>query len=239
MADALFEDRRLAGLYDVFDDDRSDLAVYSALVDELGAESVLDVGCGTGTFACLLAKQNKRVVAVDPAAASLEVARRKPCADRVHWIEGDATLLPPLQMDLAVMTGNVAPAIVVDSDWSVTLAAIRAAVREDGWLVFETRNPKHQAWLEWTPEKSRRSVDVPSIGVVEAWVEVTAVRLPLVSFRWTFVFKADGTTITSDSTLRFRHQDEVEESLVTAGFAVREVRDAPDRPGKELVFLAR
>ncbi|WP_273651852.1 hypothetical protein [Cellulomonas fimi] len=45
--------------------------------------------------------------------------------------------------------------------------------------------------------------------------------------------------LTSDSTLRFREQDEVVRSLAAAGFTVTEVRDAPDRPGREWVFVAR
>src|SRR5258708_35760611 len=48
MADALFEVPRLAAIYDIVDGDRFDLAVYAAIVAELGARSVLDVGCGTG-----------------------------------------------------------------------------------------------------------------------------------------------------------------------------------------------
>ena len=52
--DAIFDDPRLAQVYDPLDPDRSDLDVYVDLVSELGARSVLDVGCGTGTFACLL-----------------------------------------------------------------------------------------------------------------------------------------------------------------------------------------
>lgn len=59
-----------------------------------------------------------------------------------------------------------------------------------------------------------------------------------VSFRWTFVFVSDGAVLTSDSTLRFRERDEVTRSLTDAGFVVDEVRDAPDRPGRELVFIA-
>ncbi len=53
------------------------------------------------------------------------------------------------------------------------------------------------------------------------------------------MFAADGETLTSDSTLRFRERKEAEADLRTAGFAVREVRDAPDRPGRQLVFIAR
>jgi hypothetical protein len=47
VADALFEEPRLAAIYDAIDDDRSDLDVYAAIVDELGAQVVLHVGCGT------------------------------------------------------------------------------------------------------------------------------------------------------------------------------------------------
>jgi hypothetical protein len=53
------------------------------------------------------------------------------------------------------------------------------------------------------------------------------------------VFETDGAVCTSDSTLRFRHQDEVTASLGAAGYVVDEVRQAPDRPGSELVFIAR
>jgi hypothetical protein len=59
-----------------------------------------------------------------------------------------------------------------------------------------------------------------------------------VSFRYTFAF-ADGEVLNSDSTLRFRGRDEVTASLRAAGFTVTEVRDAPDRPGLEFVFVAR
>jgi hypothetical protein len=53
------------------------------------------------------------------------------------------------------------------------------------------------------------------------------------------VFEADGSVETSDSTLRFRSPPEIASSLGEAGFAVEDVRDAPDRPGRELVFIAR
>ena len=76
------------------------------MVDELEIRSVLDIGCGTGTFACMLAGRGIEVTAVDPAAAMLEVARAKPGADAVRWVHGDATTLPALQVDAAFMTGT-------------------------------------------------------------------------------------------------------------------------------------
>jgi SAM-dependent methyltransferase len=106
--DPTFADRRPAALDDLLGDDRSDLDVYAGIVDELRARSVLDVGCGTGTFSCRLARRGIEVVAIDPAAASLDVARHEPGAERVRWIHGDAFSVPPLAVDLAVRTGNVA-----------------------------------------------------------------------------------------------------------------------------------
>jgi SAM-dependent methyltransferase len=231
--DAAFADPRLAPLYDVFDDDRSDLDVYAALATELGARHVLDVGCGTGSFAVLLVAAGFDVTAIDPAAASLEVARGKPGSAQVRWLEGDATTLPPLAVDLATMTGNVAQAIVDPGDWHATLRGIHRAFRPGGTLVFETRDPARRAWEEWTPDRTRRVV-----GGVECWTELTEVASPLVSFRTTFVL-ADGDVMTSDSTLRFRERDEVEADLADHAYELLEVRDAPDRPGRELVFLTR
>jgi SAM-dependent methyltransferase len=236
--DPIYAQRRLAEIYDPLDPDRSDLDVYAAIVEEFGARTVLDIGCGTGTFACLLALHGMDVTGVDPAAASLDVARTKPGADRVRWLHGDATTLPPLRVDLATMTANVAQVFLTDADWAATLRGIHAALRPGGRLVFETRDPARQAWLEWDREHRYQRVDIAGVGVVEAWVEVTAVRGDLVSFRHVFVFESDGAVLTSDSTLRFRSRRQVEESLLRAGFTVDEVRDAPDRPGREFVFLA-
>jgi hypothetical protein len=70
-------------------------------------------------------------------------------------------------------------------------------------------------------------------------VEDTEVDLPLVSFRWTWELAADGAILTSDSTLRFRDRDELVADLDAAGYELAAVRDAPDRPGRELVVLAR
>jgi hypothetical protein len=105
-------------------------------------------------------------------------------------------------------------------------------------LVFETRDPAREVWQEWTHQASYRVTDVDGVGSVESLVETTDVSLPLVSFRWTWVF-GDGEALTSDSTLRFRKRAEVETSLVEHGYEVHDVRDAPDRPDRELVFLAR
>ncbi|WP_329002651.1 class I SAM-dependent methyltransferase [Kribbella sp. NBC_00709] len=239
MVDALFGVPRLVAVYDSLDAERGDLEHYVAMVGEFGARHVLDVGCGTGELACWLARVGVDVVGVDPAAASLEVARGKEFSERVRWLHGDATTLPPLQVDLAVMTGNVAQVFLTDEGWSATLDGVRAALKPDGRFVFETRDPARRAWEEWTREGTHQVQPVAEGGTVEVWTELVEVELPFVSFRATYVFSSDDAVLTSDSTLRFRERDEVEESLTAAGFVVDEVREAPDRPGKEWVFVTR
>ncbi len=239
MADPHFEHPRLAAVYDALDPDRSDLEVYVEIVQRLGARRVLDVGCGTGTFALLLADRGLEVTGIDPAAGSLAVAKAKTGADRVRWIHGEATSLPPIQVDVATMTANVAQAIVDRADWEGTLRGVYDALRPGGHLIFETRDPAFRGWQEWNRAASSCVSEIPDVGHVQSWVELTDVDGPLVRFRSTFVFATDGAVLTSDSTLRFREQHEVEADLIAHGYAVDDVRDAPDRPGRELVFFAR
>ncbi len=237
MADAIFAHPRLAPVYDAFDGPRDDLAAYVGMAGELRAHRVLDMGCGTGCLAIELAATGRAVVAVDPAAASLEVAKSKPGSAAVTWIQGDAAAVPALGADLALMTGNVAQVFLTDTDWAQTLAAAGAALRPHGHLVFEARRPERRAWEEWAADAGPVTRDVPGSGRVERRLEVTAVNLPFVSFRYTYTFLADGAVITSDSTLRFRSREELEAGLAAQDYRVLEVRDAPDRPGREFVFI--
>src|SRR5690606_32617344 len=117
--DDLFSDPRLAALYDTFDDPRDDIPLYVGIADELRARRVLDVGCGTGEPAVALAATGREVVGVDPAKASLDIARSK--SGDVTWLDGDAGTvsahLPAFRADLAMMTGNVAQVFLTDEDW--------------------------------------------------------------------------------------------------------------------------
>ena len=241
MPDSIFDHPRLARIYDDLEGDRHDLDHYEAIVDELGARRVLDIGCGTGELACRLSVRGVDVIGLDPASASLDVARSKPGGDRVRWIHGDATALPaptPDELvDLAVMTGNVAQVFLTDDEWAATLEAVHRWLAPDGRLVFETRIPARRGWEEWTREQSFDMCDTVE-GRVETWVDLRDVAPPFVTFEGVVRFLDDGTELVSTSTLRFRELDELERSLLAAGHVVDEVREAPDRPGREWVVLA-
>jgi SAM-dependent methyltransferase len=236
--DQHFADRRLASIYDDLDGERDDLDLYEAILVELAASSVLDVGCGTGMLGARLAARGIEVIGVDPAAAMLDVARER--SPLITWLVGDATTLPPFEVDAVTMTGNVAQVFITDSAWRETLIAVRRHLRPRGHLVFETRDPAQRAWERW--DAADPVVLATSAGPVESEYTVTEVALPLVSFRSTCRFlddRHDGLVLTSDSTLRFRERAEIERDLADAGFETVDVRDTPDRPGLEWVFIAR
>ncbi|MFI9029593.1 class I SAM-dependent methyltransferase [Streptomyces sp. NPDC053560] len=262
MADEEYGHPRLAAVYDSLYPDRSDLDTYLGVAKDLHARRVLDIGCGTGAFALLLAERGIEVIGLDPARASVDVAKAKPGSDRVQWICGDVTALPPLQVDLVTMTANVAPAIDDPQEWQKTLSGAYDALRPGGHLVFEIRNPAKRIWETWNREASHRVTEVPGVGPVETWIDLIDVSGPLVTVRWTYVFPpgdgpndepSDGPSgagdgpsdaprddvLTSTSTMRFAEREEVEAELAAQGYVVEEVRDAPDRPGREFVFLAR
>ncbi|MGJ6980957.1 class I SAM-dependent methyltransferase [Aestuariimicrobium soli] len=243
MPDAKFADARLAPLYDTFEAGRVDLNAYLAMLREFArpgkavVDRLLDVGCGTGTFALMAAAIGVKVTGVDPSAASVAVARGKAGADRVSWHVGTAPDAPAGPFDLAVMTGNVAQVFVDDADWLATLTEIRDRLSPDGRLVFETRRPEARAWERWG-DPSEASATFPGEGLVRTrnlWVRP---ELPLVSFAGVYEFE-DGTALESTSTLRFRDDAENRALLTKAGFTVDEVREAPDRPGLERVYVAR
>lgn len=242
MPDPIFADPRLARIYDDLDADRRDLDPYAALIASFGAASVLDIGCGTGTFACRLAAEGLAVTGVDPAAASLDVASAKAFAEHVDWRLGTVVSSEGGCADVATMTGNVAQVFPDDDEWNATLTATRGRLRPGGHLVFETRDPSARAWEQWNRAASLTRTETVAEGPVESWVELLDVSLPFVSFRWTYRFLASREVITSDSTLRFRTRPEVESSLRDRdrdrGFGSLEIGDAPDRPGKEFVFVA-
>jgi SAM-dependent methyltransferase len=241
--DRHYTDPRLVELYDRDNPRGADTDFYVRLAAEFDARRIVDLGCGTGPLTRELAVAGRKVVGVDPAPAMLAVARRQPGADRVQWVEGDASALGTREADLVVMTGNVAQVFLDDAEWATTLRAIHAALRPGGHLAFESRNPDDRAWERWSRDATYERIDSP-YGPMECWLELVSVELGRVCFAGHNVFTTTGEVVVASSELRFRSRAELTESLIACGFAVEHVYGDWDRgpvtgSSQVMVFIAQ
>lgn len=203
---------------------------------------VLDLGCGTGRLTVALAMAGHRVTGVDPAAASLELARAKPGADRVRWIEGTHAVLGEALFDVALMTSHVAQLLVDDADWLATLRSLHRALVPGGRLAFDTRDPEAQAWREWNPPGTRHRVVLGDGSGVEVSGTIPELKGEVVSGTERYVFD-DGEVLTSHAALRFRPEQSVRDAVHEAGLRVSAIyggwnREPVGRGDGELIVLA-
>ena len=213
-------DWRLVDLYDGDNPDGPDHDFYRALADEVGAHSVVDLGCGTGILTVTLASAGRTVVGVDPSASMLAYAQRRAGASAVDWCLGDSRTIPSGPIDFAVMTGNVVQHIT-ETDWLRTLRDLRTALREGGTLAFESRNPATRSWRSWASEE--RSMRKTAHGTLIEWSEAEEIAPGAVKLVSHNLFTESNETVTSTLVLYFRDRSDLEHQLNAAGFEVEAV----------------
>lgn len=189
-------DARLVELYDDDNHDGPDHDFYRQVADEIGARSVLDVGCGTGILTATFVRPGRAVVGIDPSRNMLAYAANRLDGRAVRWIPGDSRDIPDERFDYAVMTGNVAQHIP-DSDWERTLADINGALRDGGVLVFESRTPQARAWESWANEEP--TIRVTASGPLREWSEVSETEPGRVVLTAHNLFEVSGNTSLSSS----------------------------------------
>jgi SAM-dependent methyltransferase len=211
---------------------------YLALVT--GAGDVLDVGCGTGTLLKRARRDGHRgrLVGLDPGLGMLAVARAEP---GVEWVTG---VLAPgaydAEFDLVTMTGHAVQELRTDQEVLDTLRGMRDAVRSDGRVAFETRNPEVREWESW----DGASYDVEFEGAtITTRYEVRKVEGDLV----TVAEILDGGpwhNRADVATLRFLSRFDLDRYLAAAGLQVETYHGDWDggpltEDSKEIICLAR
>ena len=241
----VFEEEFFASLYDCVNPWWVSEDFYFNQATETGG-AVLDLGCGTGKLACSLATKNLNVTGVDPSEAMLRIARTRPGGEKVNWVQSDGqSLRLPLRCDFIYMTGHAFQQLLTDDDAVALLRVAADHLNLDGRFVFETRNPAAQAWLSWTPEHSKRTIQSPQHGRVvlfhDAHLEPTT---GVVTIREHYHLLDTGVKRVGHNHIRFIDQEHLERLLIKAGLAAvawyGDWRGAPISPtSKEIIVATR
>jgi SAM-dependent methyltransferase len=229
--------------YDELNPADDDYRFYAALVASAGVSRAVDLGCGTGTLARMLASGGAIVTGVDPDPDMLRVARAKDPDDRVDWRLGHSDAIEPGSAELAVMSGHVAQVFTEASTWLAALRDLHRALVPGGLLAFESRNPAARKWEDWTRELTLRTVETPE-GAVEFWYETVDADLPLVSYDTLTRNLRTGQATVNRDVLAFRDEPALRTTLEHVGFDVQHVygdwdRTAPAADSPELIVIAR
>lgn len=220
MTEPLFHDPDFTRFYDIDNPWDTDKDYCLALARD--AKSVLDLGCGTGELATVLAK-TRRVTGVEPAAAMLDHARRRQGAENVRWVEADArSVRLDETFDLVVMTGHAFQCLLTEEDQVALCETVAAHLAPDGTFIFDSRNPAVEEWKQWTPEVTRRTIEVPELGEVEAWNDARfETGSGAVAYDTVYREARSGRQWQATSRLLFACQPQIAAALAAAGLEVQ------------------
>jgi SAM-dependent methyltransferase len=239
MLDPHYVNPKLVELYDLTCGWSADRHFYLSLAGP-SRQRILDLGCGTGLLCDAYAARSHDVTGVDPAAAMLDLARRKPHGEDVEWVQSAAqTYRSEQRFDLIIMTGHAFQVLLSDDDVLATLTTMRLHLSPDGFTAFESRNPA----IDW---KSRWDyhIDVRSRGnPIRMTSRFLAMRDDRLSFELRYEFPDE--TLVSPSVLRFLTRRDIEERLVASGLQVENVfgdwdaQPFDEASSREMIFIAR
>lgn len=80
----------------------------------------------------------------------LDVARRKPHGSEIEWVQSASqTFKSEKRYDLIIMTGHAFQVLLSDEDVSAAMRVMVQHSKNDGLIVFESRNPNFDWSADW------------------------------------------------------------------------------------------
>jgi SAM-dependent methyltransferase len=184
--------------------------------------TILDLGCGTGSHALILAGRGYEVTGVDRSGAMLEIARKRAAAAglKIAFREGDMTSLSLHEKyDAVVSLFSVMGFHTTDDALAAALRTVRNALVPGGMFVFDCWNgyavmqDRPAACLKEVAAGDGARILRLSLPEIDIMNQVVHVKMRLWHIR------GNEFTETSESqSVRFFYPREIRTFLVAAGF---------------------
>ena len=200
----------------------------------LPIRSILDLGCGTGNHAMLMARHGYDVVGVDRSPAMLTAARAKVsdqhCSGSTRFAEGDVrTARLGERFDAAIAMFAVMSYQLTDEDIRAALKTARAHLHDDGLFLFDVWYGP--AVLHERPGNRTRMIEHGDRTLVrEAGGTLDPQRCQCtVTFRLREYCESVLVNQSEEAhTLRYFFPDELQSLLAEAGFSLLEMKQFPN-----------
>jgi ubiquinone/menaquinone biosynthesis C-methylase UbiE len=233
-----------------------DVAFYAGLAKEAGGR-VLELACGTGRIAFVLAEHGFEVTGVDVSDGMLTIARRKaaecPAAlrDRLTFVHQDMTRLDlPGRFGLVFVPFRSFQHLLTVDLQRASLNAIARHLEPNGRLALNLFDPRLDLLLDTSPPPTEISAIDPLTGhrfVAEIlrtrFDHLAQIRRDLWRYREMNAARQVLGEDTREMALRWTYRHELRHLLELCGFTVEaeysDFAGAPAAYGKELIVVAR
>jgi len=239
---AEFQNKRLAQIYENFNQFSEDKDFWISIIGRLGISDITDFGCWTWLLTQGLMELWYKVRWIDPAKAMLSQAINKNRGDKINYIEWDYRVLENFSTDLVLMTSHVVQ-FVWENEWMSLLQKAYWVLGKWWYILFDSKNPLPEPWKNYTKEQYNKTKET-QFWPVNMQIETTATVWNTSEHTIYYTFEHTWEQLISKNTLIYRTKDELEESLVDAGFKILDIYGwwdfrAYDDACEEMIFLAK
>ncbi|MBP8129525.1 MAG: class I SAM-dependent methyltransferase [Candidatus Hydrogenedentes bacterium] len=190
------------------------------LLREAPGGNVLELACGTGLHALLLAEAGATVLATDLSADMIDYARRVRPHPHITYRVGDMRRIEGGPCDWALCLGNSLSLIATEADLDTVFSGLRAALCPNALCFVQLLNYAAPSAQQPRHRIERATVDGAPVIAVKNLVPDGAHTLLNLSF---FVGAGSGrTSVSETAVLRNWTADEISGVAAGQGFSVRE-----------------
>lgn len=238
---AEFQNLKLAKIYESFNQFSEDEDFWLRIIEELNISDITDFWCGTWLLTHRLMELWYTVRWIEPARPMLEQAKNKKWSEKIEYIEWDYRKLEDFSTELILMTSHVAQ-FIWENEWEVFLEKSFGVLKEWWYIFFDSKNPIPRPWENYTREKYNKTKDTP-LWRVNMQIETTDISWNSVEHTIYYTFEDTWEKLESKNKLIYRGKDELEKSLLIAGFKIVKVYGWWDSEWysddcEEIIFLA-